>query len=419
MALAIDSNTLIDPDHHFRVFAGPGAGKTHWLVNHIKNVVKTSPRLVPCSYVSCISYTNVAAQEILKRLGQSGDRVQVGTIHSFLYHSVVKPYLYLLKDESGNSLVNCALVDGHDEHRPTFSAVNSWLVSIGKTIKAVGNIHEIFDTLKSVKWQHDEATGKWTLRPSKWKRPKYFPVTKLDLYKQFYWNRGVIDHDDILYFSYHILEQFPIISEFLSLRFPFVFIDEFQDTNPVQTQVVKWLGEHHTLVGIIGDPEQSIYGFQGSKVDDFGSFQLPGQVDYLIDDNRRSTDSIVHVLNHVRGDNVRQKGLRKETGKPVRLYVGDAVAVAPLLHEEVPSSDQLIILTRTNAEASRIRGQNSSALDGLWNELAQIDQERYHFLEHLMAAGELAAVGQYALALNKMVGGDTVQEQDSKKAPEI
>ena len=415
MAVAIDSNTMIDPDHHFRVFAGPGAGKTHWLVNHIKNVVRTSPRLTPCSYVSCISYTNVAAQEILRRLGQSGDRVEVGTIHSFLYHNVVKPYLCLVKDESGNSLVNCALVDGHDEHRPTFSAVNSWLVSIGKTIKAVGKKNEIFDTLKSVKWQHDEATGIWALRPSKWKRPKYFPVTKLDSYKQFYWSRGVIDHDDILYFSYHILEQFPIIPEFLSLRFPFVFIDEFQDTNPVQTQVVKWLAEHHTLVGVIGDPEQSIYGFQGSKVDDFIGFQLPGHVDYLIDDNRRSTDSIIHILNHVRADNVHQEGLRKETGRPVRLYVGDAPTVASLLQEEVPSADQLIILTRTNAEASRIRRQSASALDGMWNELAQIDQERCHFLEHLVAAGELAAVGQYALALDKMVRGIRLKNRTPRK----
>jgi len=347
----------------------------------------------------------VAADEIRRRLDQSSDRVEVGTIHSFLYHNVVKPYLYLLKDESGNPLVNWALVDGHDEHRPTFSAVNSWLVSIGKTIKSVGTIPEIFDTLKSVKWGRDQATGEWTLRPSKWKRPKYFPTTKLDVYKLFYWSRGIIDHDDILYFSYHILEQFPLISEFLSFRFPYVFIDEFQDTNPVQTQVVRWLAEYHTLVGVIGDPEQSIYVFQGAKVDDFREFQLPGHVDYLIDDNRRSTDSIIQLLNHVRGDNVEQEGLRKETGKPVRLYVGDTVTVASRLQGEVLPAEQLIILTRRNAEASRIRRQSSSALDGLWNELARMDPDRCHFLEHLIAAGELALLGQYALALAKMVRG--------------
>ena len=359
MVVSIDSSTIIgDYNRHFRVFAGPGAGKTHWLVNHIRNVVRNSDRLTPCSYVSCISYTNVASEEIRRRLDQSSDRVEVGTIHSFLYHNVVKPYLYLLKDESGNPLVNCALVDGHDEHRPTFSAVNSWLVSIGKTVKSVGALHEIFDTLKSVKWERDQATGNWALRLSKWKRPKYFPTTKLDMYKRFYWSKGIIDHDDILYFSYYILEQFPLISEFLSFRFPYVFIDEFQDTNSVQTQVVKWLAEHHSVVGVIGDPEQSIYGFQGAKVDDLG-FQLPGQVDYLIDDNRRSTDSIILLLNHVRGDGVEQKGLRNETGVPVRLYVGEAVRVASRLQSEVLSPDHLIILTRRNEEASRIRRQSS------------------------------------------------------------
>lgn len=417
MVETINSSTVLENhDHHFRVFAGPGAGKTYWLVNHIRNVVRTSCRITQASYVACISYTNVAVAEINNRLGSASDRVEVSTIHSFLYKNVVKPYLHLLRDASGGPLVNHAQVDGHDEHRPTFSAVKGWLDSVGARLDFSGNRAEIYSYLKKLRWICDEGDGTWVLKPLSWVKPvKYLPTTRLHSYKGFYWREGVIDHDDILYFAYRILNEYPLVCEFLSCRFPYLFVDEFQDTSPVQTQVVKWLAEHHTLVGVIGDPEQSIYGFQGAKAADFTEFELPGHVDYLIDDNRRSTDSIIQLLNHIRGDDVEQKGLRKETGKPVRLYVGDTVKVASRLQSEVLPGDQLIILTRRNEEASRIRRQSSSALDGLWNELERIDNERCHFLEHLIVAGELAILGQYALALAKMVRGIRISKGSIRK----
>ncbi|HOV77233.1 MAG TPA: AAA family ATPase, partial [Sedimentisphaerales bacterium] len=82
--LEIDSGTLLpDIERHFRVMAGPGAGKTHWLVNHIRHVVACSKRLSPASRVACISYTNVAVNEIVTRLGSATTQVDVSTIHSF------------------------------------------------------------------------------------------------------------------------------------------------------------------------------------------------------------------------------------------------------------------------------------------------------------------------------------------------
>ncbi|MFC1836998.1 UvrD-helicase domain-containing protein, partial [Thermodesulfobacteriota bacterium] len=270
-----------------------------------------------------MSYTNVAVNEIRVRLGRSGSRAQVSTIHSFLYNNVVKPYLHLLKDESGDPLVKHEFVDGHDEHRPTFSAVKGWLDSVGARIDFYRNQHEIFAYLKKVHWQLEEGSGEWILKSSEWNRPKYLPSIKSGSYKQFYWRIGVIDHEDVLYLAYRILEENPVVSEFLSCRFPFLFIDEFQDTNPVQTQVVKWLADSNTTVGVIGDPEQSIYGFQGAKLSDFLDFSLPGQIDYVINDNRRSTDSIIQLLNHVRCDEVVQKGLRGVPGQPVQIFVGD------------------------------------------------------------------------------------------------
>lgn len=92
--ITITSSDLIPIEQHFKVIAGPGAGKTHWLVNHIKNVVKNSVRLEKTRKIACITYTNIAVETIMKRLGTSiANRVEVSTIHSFLYRHVVKPYL--------------------------------------------------------------------------------------------------------------------------------------------------------------------------------------------------------------------------------------------------------------------------------------------------------------------------------------
>lgn len=166
-ATVITSDTLLDDlNHHFRVFAGPGAGKTYWLVKHIENVVQNSQRLSPHTRVACISYTNVAVNTIVKQLGQSADRVDVSTIHSFLYRAVVKPYLHFLKDERGEHLVRYELVDGHDEHRPTYSKVEAWLKTTAMknpTWLLAKERAELFDYLKNLVWQLDDESQEWTL----------------------------------------------------------------------------------------------------------------------------------------------------------------------------------------------------------------------------------------------------------------
>ena len=91
-----DSNETIDIEHHFKVNAGPGAGKTTWLINHIRNVVQHSKRLGQVKKVACITYTNVAAEKILSNLSDACEYVEIGTIHSFLYKHIVKPYVSFL-----------------------------------------------------------------------------------------------------------------------------------------------------------------------------------------------------------------------------------------------------------------------------------------------------------------------------------
>ena len=399
-------------DHHFRVFAGPGAGKTHWLTQHIENVVRHSKRLRPPLRIVCISYTNVAANEIVGRLGPSADRVEVSTIHSFLYRNVVKPYLHLLKDDNGQALVNYELVDGHDEHRPTDGATIAWLEFIGKKRLK----HQYFknrdawhDYVQKLTWCRDDDVATWRLRTIQpMQPPQFLPTSRLDWsYKRVYWNEGTIHHDDVLYFAYRILDEYRILRTLLSARFPYLFIDEFQDTSPVQTQVLKWLAQDGTMVGVVGDAQQSIYEFQGAKPEHFAQFSVTGEhVDYHIRDNRRSTNRIVKLLNRLRSDDIEQIGLRNEEGEPVRIYVGDIGKALAEATAALGGKGSLIVLTRKNEEVARIRRVSSSSKGDVWRKLEEKETTgpwRSRFLQRVVEAGELAIQGLYTLAVQKLL----------------
>ena len=98
----IESDTPIDTEHHFLVKAGPGAGKTYWLIQHIKHVLASSNRLGKIKKVACITYTNIGVETIHNRLPDCADRVDVCTIHSFLYDNIIKPYFHFIAAEEGD-----------------------------------------------------------------------------------------------------------------------------------------------------------------------------------------------------------------------------------------------------------------------------------------------------------------------------
>ena len=97
MSCLIDSDYLLeDLEKPFKVIAGPGAGKTYWLVKNIKHILNNSKKLHRNSKIACITYTKVGVEEINKELSSGFENVEVSTIHSFLYKNVLRPYVYLL-----------------------------------------------------------------------------------------------------------------------------------------------------------------------------------------------------------------------------------------------------------------------------------------------------------------------------------
>lgn len=384
----IQSDELVDTESHFKLVAGPGAGKTHWLVCHVRNVLAHSKRLGRTARIACITYTNTAADEMRRRLGDCAGRVEVSTIHSFLYRNVVKPFAFLLKDEDGSCLIDLERLDGHDENLPSKGIVSSWLNDT-KQLYLSKKLAAVCEALALLDWKFDDK-GALSLQSRKvWKlRVGQYSIKgdSLQRYKQICWNKGELHHEDVLYFSFRVLSEFPRTLRFLAARFPYLYIDEFQDTHPVQARIVKLIAEHAVTVGVVGDPAQSIFKFQGAARKDFVDFTLPGIQELIIAGNRRSTDQIVGFLNRTRGDNVVQRCLRCTTGDTPKILVGDLFRAIRFVEED---ASQPTVLARNNSTISKIVRAGTVAK---WQEARQLDADyqRQRLLYHSLLALELA-----------------------------
>jgi len=361
---------LTNIEQHFRVSAGPGAGKTHWLTEHIKNVLHESERLGKARKIACITYTNIAVETILSRLGTSAERAEISTIHSFLYKHILKPYAPLIATEYS---LNISEMDGHDDTiLSNYGFLTEWKTKTGQQRIREDNV--IVNAFKAIKWKFDPSGNLVAVTDYPHKAGLYPIKTASYLeYKKMAWEKGVIHHDDVLFFSYQIIKKFSYVLEVLRAKFPYVFIDEFQDSSPIQVAIFKEIGIKESIIGIIGDRAQSIYKFQGADPLQFQLFSLPGMVDYVMKENRRSTDEIIDVLNLIRAD-ITQEKYRKESNVKPMIIVGEITLVAQKVRQ-LCTGESVYSLSRDNITANALKKDISGSHNPkLFEELADVDK---------------------------------------------
>lgn len=312
MAVEITSGDILTPEQlskHIKIFAGPGAGKTHFLVENIKNIASAHPYIEKSRTrkILCITYTNAAVDEIKRRLDRFSDSVEISTIHGFILEHIIKPFQEELKRIMNNDFE--IQINGKAKITSQIEGLGI-LHGIDKEdiYRFVGERESVDEPLtysknKMSNVQVDVDTylsdGK-----SEISQPKGVEKSHLKPIKEFTWSIvRKLTHDEILYFGYRILQENSTALYALRVKFPFVFVDEFQDTNPLQTKLIQLLGEKSTIVGVIGDVAQSIYSFQGARPSQFLEFSVPGErelIEYSIAGNRRSTLNIVNFNNFIR-----------------------------------------------------------------------------------------------------------------------
>lgn len=424
MIISAETNIKINQD--FKVEAGPGAGKTQLLVNHINNVLRNSNRLGCTRKIACITYTNTAVETILKRLGKGlSNRVEVSTIHSFLYNNVVKPYCSFLHTEYD---ICISKVKGHDDPFINTRIVNEWLQndqfdnlehpnSKKQLLKIPILKKALLNWLLTIRCNLDGKNI--TFKGDRTKANAYdennkrigIKSTNLDIlenklleYKKMYWKNGKLDHEDILFFSYILIKEYPFILTVLCAKFPYFYIDEFQDTNPIQSFLLEQIRKKESNVGIIGDKAQAIYGFQGANIYQFTNFQIEPSNLHTIIENHRSSNQIIKFLNGVRKD-IEQKPCRNINDINVTLIIGER-NLAYSTAKQICNDEELVSLSRDNITSNAMKSEvEGNDLDKkLLDNYAEHDSnsDRRNYISSYIQAVELAINSKYKEGIKKI-----------------
>lgn len=422
--MIITSKDRICIEEDFKIEAGPGAGKTEFLVNHIKNVLQNSNRLSCVRKVACITYTNTAVETILSRIGKGiSDRVEVSTIHSFLYRNVIKPYCAFLPAEYE---LCSSKVNGHDESyisnryirewfenedlsalrhpntknqilnmRAYNQALQNWLLSMQCVCKD-GSVSFECDNSKAV--GYDKASNAQLRINANNLR---ILSSKIIGIKKIYWRKGKLDHNDVLFFSFVLIEKCPFILDVLRAKFAYMFIDEYQDTNPIQSHIVNEMRKKETVIGVIGDKAQSIYSFQGADPTLFDAYEVDDSNIHTICSNYRSTNQIVGLLNRIRND-INQNPCENIDDIETILYVGERNEAYKKACE-LCSGSTVVSLSRDNLSSNAMKKEiEGNDLDRkLLERYSEQDSnsERRRFLISFVQAIELAINGKYKEAV--------------------
>ncbi|NBK97715.1 MAG: ATP-dependent helicase [Erysipelotrichia bacterium] len=372
MAFEIESSTILTNEqlqNHVKIYAGPGAGKTHFLVENVKNIVITNSIISKSNLrkVLCITYTNAAVEEIIYRLNRLSDSVEVFTIHGFIIEHIIKPFQIDLRrvikeqfdiDIEGNKAITSQIEGVGILHGVDKEEIYKFIIDeTGETTSPTYSKKLMGDVQVDNKLFLDN--GKIYLSASKSIEENH----KLPI-KKYVWSKlRKLTHDEILFFGYQILKTNPTALYSLRVKFPFIFIDEFQDTNPLQTILIKLIGLKSSTIGIIGDIAQSIYSFQGARPTQFSNFTLSGErqlSEFVINGNRRSTSNIVNFCNFLRQSDtsVIQTSIRpydsdekKDNSEqiPVQFLIGDSETVKSTIASVIERGG--VVLTRAWANA--------------------------------------------------------------------
>ncbi|MEQ1079504.1 UvrD-helicase domain-containing protein [Acinetobacter seifertii] len=435
MSISINSGDLLENfDQNVKIIAGPGSGKTYWLVNNIKHILINSNRLGKSRKIGCITHTNTAVETLIKRLDISTDKISISTIHSFLYKNVVKPYISFVANEYS---FNYEKLRGHDDVTISRGIVTQWLnshpnkedlknpFSYNQLVKFPDNLLALRNWLKSlsfsldsdkkVYFSYDNSKALYLNNGSITRiNTKTLNLLMVDLksFKELYWSRGIMSHDDVLFFSYIILTKFDFVLNVLRAKFPYLYIDEFQDSHPIQVEIIKLIAEKETNIGIIGDTAQSIYEFQGSNSSQLLNFNLDNIQTYTISDNRRSTNQIVGLLNSIRSDLIQNPFRNVSGGKPI-LLIGSINNSLIFLRENLGITD-FVGLSRNNETVLNLQKLDKSSSEevDLLHQIKAADKNIYRLKTILsfITSIEYCIAGKFKKSLSEMMKNKDIEK---------
>ena len=342
------------------VIAGAGSGKTRVLTYKIAYLL--SQGMKPWS-IMALTFTNKAAREMKERIGKLvGDdlaqHLYMGTFHS-IFSRILRAEAehigfnnnFTIYDESDSRSLLKAIIKemGLDDKAYKPAAVHA-RISMAKNNLVTA---EAYDSDPAILEQN--------------KRAKMPAIGKIYVaYVQRCRQANAMDFDDLLMLTFQLFRDHEEIRQKYAGRFDYILVDEYQDTNHVQMSIVMQLCKEKLRVCAVGDDSQSIYSFRGANIDNILNYQkqLPGTQLFKLEQNYRSTQTIVEAANslihHNRNQIQKEVFSKNDRGekiqyKPAYSDKEEALIVAKniqrIKRQDDCGYDQFAILYRTNAQS--------------------------------------------------------------------
>jgi DNA helicase-2/ATP-dependent DNA helicase PcrA len=343
------------------VLAGAGSGKTRTLTYRVAWLMMEKG-LHP-DQLLLLTFTNKAAKEMI-------DRVQSlsGTLHtprwSGTFHSICGRLLRQYGDKVGLS-PSYTIMDQSDSESLMKSIIkdSDKLFLKNKDNPKAKVIQSLLSYARNTRQSFDELfRDRYPWQDKIFKQVNGF-VKLYDTAKR---EQQVVDYDDLLVLWLRVLQEFPQVREECQNRFPFILVDEYQDTNIIQADIIDAIGQHHNIMAV-GDDAQCIYTWRGAEYENIRSFpdRHPGTRIYKILTNYRSIPPILNLANNVLAMQPGDAGYPKELVanregnlKPYVVPVMDTRAQAQFLvariealYEEGIALKDIVILYRAHYQA--------------------------------------------------------------------
>lgn len=283
------------------VLAGPGSGKTRVITNRIARLVSEG---VPAHRILAITFTNKAAQEMLERTQAALDNqsLSISTFHRFCARLLrkhanavgLKPNYTILDTADQRQLLKSVLyeLDFDSVHYPPARLANRISAAKNELITPERFAQRFEESIAD----HFEAVV-----------ARVYPT-----YQQRLKQANAVDFDDLLLLVVQILIENPELRREMDRRYEFLLVDEYQDTNTAQYEIVKGLSLDCANVCVVGDADQSIYGWRGARIENILRFErdFPSSKTIRLEENFRSTAEILRVADELIAHNRQRKPKR-------------------------------------------------------------------------------------------------------------
>ncbi len=344
------------------LLAGAGSGKTRVITHRIAHLVKT--QCIPGPAVLAVTFTNKAADEMRQRVetlissSATSEKPSVSTFHSFCVRLLRRDGGSLAEIRTGFTR-QFTIYDDDDQ------------VALLKSIYRHLGLDDKFMQYRAMLSRishgksHNETPEDWYKAATD---PKLTRMAKIyEQYQERLQQANALDFDDLLLESVRLLKHDEALRNLYNRRFEFVMIDEYQDTNRSQYELMRLLTQVRHNVCVVGDEDQSIYGWRGADIRNILDFErdYPDAVVIRLEQNYRSTKNILEAASSVVANNKERKGkwlwTSSEPGAKIGYYEApdgenEALFIADTIEKLLAKNpaERVAVLYRTNFQSRQI-----------------------------------------------------------------